>query len=63
MPLIFGFAPVINTLTETVSKNLVGQVSAYFLLSLAMVIIGAAMVLIFAPKPKRPKPANEPAIS
>ena len=63
MPLIFGFAPVINTLTETVSKNLIGQVSAYFILSLAMVIIGAAMVLIFAPKPKKRKPANEPAIS
>ena len=63
MPLIFGFAPVINTLTETVSKNLVGQVSAYFLFSLAMVIVGAAMVLIFAPKGKKPKPANEPAIS
>ncbi len=63
MPLIFGFAPVINTLTETISKNLIGQISAYFIISLTMVIIGAAMVLIFSPKGKKPKPANEPAIT
>ena len=64
MPLIFGFAPVINTLTETFSANLFGQISGYFIISLAMVIIGAAMVLIFAPKGHKPKPtANEPAIT
>jgi len=64
MPLIFGFAPVINTLTETFSANLFGQISSYFITSLAMVIIGAAMVLIFAPKGHKPKPAaNEPAIT
>ena len=64
MPLIFGFAPVINTLTETFSANLLGQISSYFIISLAMVIIGAAMVLIFAPKGHKPKPApNEPAIT
>ena len=64
MPLIFGFAPVINTLTETFSANLFGQISSYFIISLAMVIIGAAMVLIFAPKGHKPKPApNEPAIT
>jgi uncharacterized protein (UPF0333 family) len=63
MPLIFGFAPVINTLTETISKNLLGQVSTEFIISLLMVIVGAAMVLIFAPRGKKPKPANEPAIT
>ncbi len=58
MPLVFGFAPVINTFTETFTKGLVGQVSTEFLLSLAMVITGAVMVLVFAPRPKRPaKPA------
>ena len=31
MPLVFGFAPVVNTLTETVSKNLLGEVSPLFL--------------------------------
>lgn len=58
MPLVFGFAPVINTLTETFSKNLLNEVSVYFIVALAMVIVGAVMVLIFAP---RKKPANQPA--
>ena len=63
MPLVFGFAPVVNTLTETASKNLLGQVSFYFIGSLAMVIVGAIIVLVFAPRGPKPKPANEPAIS
>lgn len=63
MPLVFGFAPVVNTLTETVSKNLLGEVSFYFLGSLAMVIVGAIIVLVFAPRGAKPKPANEPAIN
>ncbi len=63
MPLVFGFAPVVNTLTETVSKNLLGEVSFYFLGSLAMVIVGAIIVLVFAPRGTKPKPANEPAIN
>ena len=63
MPLVFGFAPVVNTLTETVSKNLLGEVSPLFLGSLAMVIVGATIVLVFAPRGAKPKPANEPAIN
>ncbi|MCP4773625.1 MAG: hypothetical protein GY880_05250, partial [Planctomycetaceae bacterium] len=63
MPLVFGFAPVVNTLTETVSKNLLGQVSPLFIGSLAMVIVGAIIVLVFAPRGAKPKPANEAAIS
>lgn len=63
MPLIFGFAPVINTLTETISKNLLGQVTFPFIGSLAMVIVGAAMVLIFAPRGKKPQPKPEAAES
>lgn len=56
MPLVFGFAPVVNTLTETFSKSLMDQVSIYFLGSLAMVIVGAVMVLVFAPRAKPPAP-------
>ena len=59
MPLVFGIAPVVNTLTETVSKNLFGQVTPPFLGSLAMVICGASIVLIFAPRGHKPKPAPE----
>jgi hypothetical protein len=57
MPLVFGIAPVVNTLTETLSKNLLGQVSPLFLASLATVIIGATIVLVFAPRGPKPKPA------
>lgn len=63
MPLVFGFAPVVNTLTETVSKNLLGDVSFFFIGSLAMVIVGAIIVLVFAPRGSKPKPINESAIS
>jgi len=55
MPLVFGFAPVVNTFYEITTKNLFGQVSLYFFLSLAMVIVGAVMVLVLAPRSK-PKP-------
>lgn len=57
MPLVFGIAPVVNTLTETLSKNLLGQVSPLFLGSLLTVIIGATIVLVFAPRGPKPKPA------
>ncbi len=57
MPLVFGIAPVVNTLTETFSKNLISQVKPEFLGSLAMVICGAVIVLVFAPRGHKPKPA------
>lgn len=63
MPLVFGFAPVVNTLTEITSKNLFDQVTPWFILSLLMVAVGAIMVLIFAPRGPKPKTANEPAIT
>ena len=59
MPLVFGIAPVVNTLTETLSKNLINQVTTPFLISLAMVICGATIVLVFAPR--GPKPTTSEA--
>ena len=59
MPLVFGIAPVVNTLTETFSKNLIGEVTPMFLGSLAMVICGATIVLVFAPRGPKPKPVPE----
>ncbi len=56
MPLVFGFAPVVNTFYEITTKNLFGQVSIYFFISLAMVIFGAVLVLILAPR-RKPVPA------
>ena len=57
MPLVFGFAPVVNTFVETISKGM-GQASPYFYASLLMVIVGAVMVLVFAPKAAPHKPAD-----
>ena len=56
MPLVFGFAPVVNTFFEIATKNLYGQVPQLFFVSLAMVILGAVMVLVLAPR-KKPTPA------
>lgn len=61
MPLVFGIAPVVNTFTEIVSKQLYGQVSEMFYLSLLLVILGAVMVLICAPRGKKPSP--QPKVS
>ena len=61
MPLVFGFAPVINTMSSIVTNNLYGRIDQWFYYSLAMVIVGAVMVLVCAPK--KPKPAPEPATS
>ena len=54
MPLIFGGAPVVNTLFTTFTSGLWGQVDAFFLAGLILVIAGAAMVLVFAPKSPPP---------
>jgi hypothetical protein len=61
MPLIFGFAPVVNTFLTMALSNAFGQVSVYFLISLAVVIGGAVTVLIFAPRgqPHAPPPKTE----
>jgi len=59
MPLVFGFAPVVNTLVETTSKGLLSEIKPMFYPSLGMVIAGAVMVLIFAPRGGAPKPAAE----
>jgi hypothetical protein len=60
MPLVFGGAPVVNTLFTTFTGGLWGEVNALFFAGLILVIAGAAMVLVFAPKgappPRTPAP-------
>ncbi|MEX0586504.1 MAG: hypothetical protein WD176_07670, partial [Pirellulales bacterium] len=50
MPLVFGGAPVINTLLASISMGKLGELDEWFLAGLILVIAGAAMVLIFAPR-------------
>lgn len=57
MPLIFGMAPVMNTVT-TLSENASwGQIDVKFIAALLVTIAGAVTVLIHAPKPA---PAAKP---
>lgn len=58
MPLVFGFAPVINTLTSMFLGGSLDKISNFFFGSLVLGISGAVTVLVFAPKAK---PHGEPA--
>ena len=64
MPLVFGGAPIINVLVSmyfqgTSWKDLGARFPA-FLSGVIMVAVGAAMVLIFAPKPPKTDPHSSP---
>jgi hypothetical protein len=50
MPLVFGGAPVMNTLFSVTRQNQWGQINAFFWAGLILVIAGSAMVLVFAPR-------------
>ncbi|MCE9603900.1 MAG: hypothetical protein K8U03_03255 [Planctomycetia bacterium] len=53
MPLVFGVAPVVNTLVTIgpgLANGTIGAISPLFFAGLIIVIAGAATVLIFAPK-------------
>lgn len=52
MPLVFGGAPVVNTLVTTWHEGTIGSIEPPFFAALMLVIGGAMTVLIFAPKPK-----------
>ena len=59
MPLVFGGAPIINTLIA--SYGMYDKMSFMFISSLTIVIVGAVMVLVCQPKPAKPaKPAPPP---
>jgi hypothetical protein len=50
MPLVFGGAPVINTLVAVIAQGQLGNRAAFFLAGLILVIAGSAMVLVLAPR-------------
>jgi len=63
MPLVFGIAPVVNTLVSIgpgVASGKIQTPDPFFYAGLIVVIAGAATVLIFAPK-GGPHPAPAPA--
>lgn len=57
MPLVFGGAPVVNTLLTAFMNRAFNQLKAPFLAGLILVITGAVTVLVFKPQPQ---PHHEP---
>jgi hypothetical protein len=52
MPLVFGCAPIVNTLVTITHEETWQQVPALFFAALLLVVAGAVTVLVFAPKGK-----------
>ncbi len=62
MPLVFGGAPVVNTLTKlaiSLSKGEELVIPMFFYVGLATVILGAVLTLVFAPRGGKPAAAAE----
>jgi hypothetical protein len=59
MPLVFGCAPIINTLVTIAHERTWQQVPPMFFVSLLVVITGAVTVLVFAPKAKPGSPPGK----
>ncbi len=56
MPLVFGLAPILNTITTLTENKSWGDIDLYFVSALLITICGAVTVLVTAPKPAA-KPA------
>ena len=61
MPLVFGGAPVVNTLLTATLNKAFDQLKAPFLAGLLLVITGAVTVLVFKPQPQPQPHAPAPA--
>ena len=61
MPLVFGGAPVVNTLLSAFLNRAFNQLKGLFLAGLLLVITGAVTVLIFKPQPAADAPAKADA--
>jgi hypothetical protein len=60
MPVVFGGAPVVNALFSVARQGLWGQINPFFWAGMMLVITGAVMVLVLAPRgEKRPEPPPE----
>ena len=58
MPLVFGGAPVVNTLLSALFNRAFDQLKAPFLAGLVLVILGAVTVLVFKPQAAPHPPAE-----
>lgn len=58
MPLVFGLAPVMNTITTLTSAGTWDKIGPAFIGALVVTIVGAVCVLLFAPKSPPHKPAS-----
>ena len=56
MPLVFGGAPVVNTLLSAFLNRAFAQLKAPFIAGLLLVITGAVTVLVFKPQPAHAAP-------
>ncbi len=63
MPLVFGGAPVVNTLLSAALGKAFDQLRAPFLAGLILVILGAVTVLVFKPQPAAATPAAATAVA
>ncbi len=59
MPLVFGGAPVVNTFTTMITKGSAAP-GPLFYAGLILVVVGAVVVLVFAPKGAPPPVATPP---
>jgi hypothetical protein len=63
MPLVFGGAPVVNTLLTAFMNRAFDQLKAPFLAGLILVITGAVTVLVFKPQPHQQAHAAPVAVA
>jgi hypothetical protein len=63
MPLVFGGAPVVNTLLTAFMNRSFNQLKAPFLAGLILVITGAVTVLVFKPQPQNQAHAAPAAVA
>jgi len=58
MPLVFGGAPVVNTLFNVWYQSRWSEVSPFFYAGLILVIVGTATLFVFAPRPRHAPTAS-----
>jgi hypothetical protein len=61
MPIVFGCAPVVSTLTSMYMNNMLGKMSPFFAAGLILVAAGAITILITAPRPAKKEPKTQSA--